>query len=585
MIKLKPVSVIFFLLLFYTGNQVFSQAALPAGFAPWELNQKLEYTGTKIASAYDTPPVSAVRASAEWEEIEALMVVWTSYIPTVREIVKYARLECKVYVICSDSNAVKSDLTSNDIPLDNVYYLEVDYNSIWCRDFGQWNVYTNKVDSLLLVDWIYNRPRPLDDAIPGAIAEETGLPLYQTITPPYDLVATGGNFMTDGWGTGFSSNLILDENDGTDFSITPKTEAQIDSIMKAFMGIERYVKMEALPYDVIHHIDMHLKLLDEETLLVGEYPEDVADGPQIEENLQYILDNYQSVFGTPYKVVRIPMPPDASNDYPDSGGAYRTFTNCVFVNKTVLVPYYEVEFDTTAYRILSENLPGYKIVGINCNSIINALGAIHCITKEVAVQNPLLITHQPLPDTDNSFDDYEVNAWILYNQAIGVESAQINYSTDTAAGWNQADMVLTDALSNTWTGYIPAQPAGTRVYYYIQATAADGKQQQRPITAPLGFWNFDVGNVVAVNNLTLTNDAVVSPNPFSTEWNITFNEFVTAPLVQIIDMAGRCVYQQQFAGHLSILNFNNGAALPNGTYFVKIIGADNIYSLKLVKQN
>lgn len=36
------------------------------------------------------------------------------------------------------------------------------------------------------------------------------------------------------------------------------------------MGIERYIKMQTLPYDGIHHIDMHMKLLDEETLLVGQ---------------------------------------------------------------------------------------------------------------------------------------------------------------------------------------------------------------------------------------------------------------------------------------------------------------------------
>lgn len=39
------------------------------------------------------------------------------------------------------------------------------------------------------------------------------------------------------------------------------------------MGIDRYIKMDELPYDGIHHIDMHMKLLDEETLLVGEYPQ------------------------------------------------------------------------------------------------------------------------------------------------------------------------------------------------------------------------------------------------------------------------------------------------------------------------
>ena len=38
------------------------------------------------------------------------------------------------------------------------------------------------------------------------------------------------------------------------------------------MGIQTYILMETLPYDGIHHIDMHMKLLDEETILMAEYP-------------------------------------------------------------------------------------------------------------------------------------------------------------------------------------------------------------------------------------------------------------------------------------------------------------------------
>ena len=108
---------------------------------------------------------------------------------------------------------------------------------------------------------------------------------------------------------------------------------EIDTIMKHFMGIEPFIKMPTLPYDGIHHIDMHMKLLDEETILVGEYPQGVADGPQIEANINYIKNNYTSAFGTPYRFIRIQMPPDAQGQYPDTWGDYRTYTNSIFINK------------------------------------------------------------------------------------------------------------------------------------------------------------------------------------------------------------------------------------------------------------
>ena len=49
-------------------------------------------------------------------------------------------------------------------------------------------------------------------------------------------------------GTAFASELILEENAaGNPYGVSAKTEAQIDAIMNAYMGIDRYIKMPALP--------------------------------------------------------------------------------------------------------------------------------------------------------------------------------------------------------------------------------------------------------------------------------------------------------------------------------------------------
>ncbi len=243
---------------------------------------------------FTNPPAGPVRTMAEWEELQGIMITWTSYLSILRQVVDYAQEEGLVYIVCSDSNSVKSYLTQGGIPLVNLRFLITNYNSIWCRDYGPWTVYKDDADSMKIIDWIYNRPRPDDDVVPAFFADYINTPIHQTTLPPYDLIATGGNFMTDGHGTGFSSRLIMNENPG-------KTEAQIDTIMKLYMGLARYIKMNTLPYDGIHHIDMHMKLLDEETLLVGEYPQGVADGPGIEANLQYILDNFLTCYGRAFQ--------------------------------------------------------------------------------------------------------------------------------------------------------------------------------------------------------------------------------------------------------------------------------------------
>ena len=317
---------------------------LPHGLADGEEANFPNYNASRISRGISTPPNFAVRTMAEWEELQTLTITWTSYPDILTEIVRHAVDEVEVIIICTNPSSVSNTLTNAGVDITNVVFLQEDYDSIWMRDYAANTIYENDVDSLYLLDWIYNRPRPDDDASPQAIANLKGITMYETTQAPNDLVNTGGNFMVDGWGTAFASKLILEENEpGNPYNVTAKTEAEIDQIMMDYMGLTRYIKMESLPYDQIHHIDMHMKLLDEETLLIGEYPAGVADGPQIEANIQYVLSNFNSMWGDPYEVIRIQMPPE-NGEYPDAtpwwnAGAYRTYSNCVFINKTVFGSY------------------------------------------------------------------------------------------------------------------------------------------------------------------------------------------------------------------------------------------------------
>ncbi len=480
-----------------------------------ETEKKLLETYQPPVSATDdtNPPPTQVRTMAEWEEVQGIIVAWTSYTTIIRQIVDYAQDEGIVFIVCSDSNSVKTFLTSGGVPLTNLNFIQASFNSVWCRDYGPWAVYSGVADSLKLIDWIYNRPRPLDDNVSVAFANYINTPLYQTTTAPYNFIATGGNFMVDGHGTGFSSKLIIDEN-------PTQTEVQINNIMNLYMGISRYIKMETLPYDQIHHIDMHMKLLDEETLLVGQYPAGVADGPQIEANLQYVVNNFQTCFGRPYKVVRIPMPPSASGQYPPNSN-YFTYTNSVFINKTVIVPIYGLAQDTTALRIYREALPGYRVVGINSSQMISALGAIHCITKEIGVFEPVFISHAKLLNTSNTTSPYQVKAYA--KSKSGIANASLYWRTDTTQAYAQVNMTL---AQDTFRASIPAQSLGTKVYYYISARSNSNRTVTKPITAPSGYIRFTVDNPTSISsNENSPVEFELSqnyPNPFNPQTVISF---------------------------------------------------------------
>ncbi|MCU0319141.1 MAG: agmatine deiminase family protein, partial [Flavobacteriales bacterium] len=494
---------------------------LPHTLAPEERPLIPAYRNSRGGDArvLTTPPPFAVRTMAEWEEVQQLVITWTSYTGILKQIVRAAKEEVEVIIVCDDPGAVTSTLLNSSFggpldDLDNITFLNADFNSIWVRDFGPENIYANEVDSLFLLDWIYNRPRPEDDALSAVLADQLGLEVYSTSTAPYDLVHTGGNFMSDGFGTGFSSELVDEENGPNgEFNITVRTPAGVDDMMQQFMGIDRYVKMQPLLYDNINHIDMHMKLLDEETLLVGEFPAGVSDGPRIEQNVQQILTEVPSVFGDPYRLVRVPMPPSTSGNFPPNA-SYRTYANNIFINGTVLVPTYRTEYDTIGLRILRESLPGYRVVGIDCDdqgqNIISASGAIHCITKCIGVRDPLLIRHQRLSDTDDALNPYPVEAYIRHRS--GIASARLFWTIDTLQGYTEVAMVAGD--NDLWNANIPAQAPGSLVYYYIEATSNSGKVQQRPIVAPQGWWRFRVNDLsTAVPNDPATWNAELYPNP------------------------------------------------------------------------
>ena len=527
-----------FIILFFSIFYLTAQEELPKGLTETEreLLPQFQFNSLVISD----PPEGPVRAAAEWEEVEYLVIRWTNaYQNILRQIVEVGVQECKVLITTQNESSVTNYLTNQGVDLTNVEFLNTGSNSIWIRDYGGNTIYSEDVGERALTDWIYNRPRPLDDIMPTEHANMIGMPIYVTDTGINDLVNTGGNYMSDGLGNAFASNLILEENEaGNPYNVSAKTEDEIDAIMNAYMGIENYIKMETLPYDEIHHIDMHMKLLDEETILVSKYPEGVADGPQIEENIDYVLSNFQSPFGTPYEIKWIDAPPSTSGSYPDTGGYYRTYSNAVFVNKSIIVPTYRPEVDEPALDYLRELLPGYNVVGIDVDNssepLIASLGAIHCITHTIGVDEPLWIVHQPINEVPTTNTSVSINTMIKH--ISGINNATVYWRETGESEFNQLSM--TTIGDDNWSVNLLIPSGAESIEYYIEAEANSGKSLARPLVAPEGFWTFIVANLSneewADNNISAP-----YPNPASEEVSFQLNQIEGAVKVSIYNILGQ----------------------------------------------
>lgn len=399
--------------------------------------------------------------------------------------------------------------------------------------------------------------------------------------------------MTDGAGTAFSSDLIIDENDGTGtygLSYPNHTPAEVDQLFSDWMGINEYIKMTVLPYDDIHHIDMHMKLIDEETLLIGEYPAGVSDGPQIEANMQFVLSNYLTKFGTPFKVHRIPQPPSTGGSHPPSG-YYRTYANQTMVNNTLLLPTYRTEWDTIALGILDTILPGYTVVPIDVDNggqnLISLSGAIHCITHTIGVNDPIYISHQQLPNTTDDTNPYQADAFIKYT--AGISAASIFYKTSIAGAYTE--IAMTNTSGDDWSGLIPAQAVGTTVYYYVEGTAVGGKQTTHPMPAPAGYHKFKVtssgggGSGISVYQPIELLD--IYPNPASAITVIPVHAHMAADcLIEVTNLLGEVV-EVVYQGELPQGKKNffiDASTYAAGMYQVMVQTGDQKVFKKLVIQ-
>ena len=139
-------------------------------------------------------------------------------------------------------------------------------------------------------------------------------------------------------------------------------------------------------------------------------------------------------------------------------------------------------------------------------------GAIHCITKEVGVDQPLLITHfRPERPEANASITFDIDA----DHISGIAEATMHYSVD-GAPYQAAGM---DYVSESnWRYFMPGQEAGTVIRYYFQVTSNSGKTIFRPLPAPEGYFSIDVDqSTVSARELKNINDvhSRVFPNPAS----------------------------------------------------------------------
>lgn len=478
-----------------------------------------------------------------------------------------AALTDSVYMIVKDTTTraqAISQLTAAGVDMDRVRFIlypALADNSIWVRDYGPVYIYEDGAKGI--VDFWY--PFTSDDNVPITIAATFGLPVYTN-----DLLHSGGNFISDGNGMCFATQIVYQYNPNY-------TQAQVRQIFEDYCGLDSLVVLPILDVENTKHIDVFCKLLDDETFIVGEY----AEPSQGAGNNYYILNDVaamlaeiQNLAGRPFEVVRIPMPPHEGAGL----GVTRTYTNSLILNEKVLMPVYGISMDDEAAAVYQTLLPEHEIVPIWSAQIIHRAGAVHCITKLHHSDNPQIIFHEPLTT-------------LPYGSAPEIRFRVNPMFTDMEATvhYRPADAVEFTALpaafsSGEWGATLPTMTDD--FHYFLSAMSTVGAVT-RPRTAPDDYFYVAVsGGAKIAEGSAGEGLRLRAQSPFTTEIRITYSlgDRKSGSLV-IFDALGRRVatFAPLSAGGGSVVWSASGC--PAGTYFCRLQSADEVRTQRIMRMD
>ena len=357
------------------------------------ISAKPNFNINKINNLEDFNKNIEIRSPAEFETIKELIITWPKKNPKLDggyiqesyyiDMVKTTEDATKINIVVNNNfikNRVNSKLKENNISLTNITFTVLYTNSIWIRDYGPF--FIEKNNKLSIVDFHYYRKiifsRPIDDLFPTIFGIKYGIDL--NFLPNFLTTLQGGNFMSDGSGTGFVADRIFNNDN-------PNLNPEITkNLIKYFLGLDKLIVLKSQIIkvstggDETGHIDMYAKLIDKDKIIVAKW-NDTKDV-----NCQILEENAETLKNLGYNITRIPILRNPNNDR-----ILWTYTNSLIINGTskniVLVPIYNTSEDQIALSIYEKAMPNYEIRAINCETIIDYYGAIHCTTLTVPLIN------------------------------------------------------------------------------------------------------------------------------------------------------------------------------------------------------
>ena len=334
---------------------------------------------------------SSVRYPAEWEKQSATWLAFPHnktnwygergvkirkfYVELIRNITKFQPVNLLLPSKNFLTDEEKTALANRPFP---VNFIVIKTNDIWIRDYGPF--FMKKGDKKVIVETQFNAwgakfpPWGLDNAIPQKIAAQMGLPLIESV--PY--IFEGGAIEVNGDGLGITTEDCLVGKNRNDVKLLNKVAK---ALRKAFGLKDLLVLPHGLHGDHTDgHIDNVARFVAKDRIVMCMADNKRSPNAPILSEAKFIIEKWLfRHYGESAVVDTLPLPPQRVLD--DGQILPASYMNYIYVNGGLIFPKYKSPNDAKAKKYFESVYPDRKVIGIDCRTVIEEGGSLHCMSK------------------------------------------------------------------------------------------------------------------------------------------------------------------------------------------------------------
>ena len=333
---------------------------------------------------------SSVRYPAEWEKQSATWLAFPHnktnwygerginirkfYIELICNITEFQPVNLLLPSKSFLTDEEKAALANRPFP---VNFIVIKTNDIWIRDYGPF--FMKLGDKKVITEMQFNAwgakfpPWGLDNAIPQKIAAKTGLPLNESV--PY--IFEGGAIEVNGDGLGITTEDCLVGKNRNDVKHLNKVSK---ALRKAFGLKDLLVLPHGLHGDHTDgHIDNVARFVAKDRIVMCMADNKRSPNAPILSEAQFIIEKWLQRHYESAKVDTLPLPPQRVLD--DGQILPASYMNYIYVNGGLIFPKYKSPNDAVAKKYFESVYPDRKVIGIDCRTVIEEGGSLHCMSK------------------------------------------------------------------------------------------------------------------------------------------------------------------------------------------------------------